>query len=271
MKTIWGHSIVKNEDYYIWFAVKSVIDYIDKLLIFDTGSTDKTVEIIYSLMKEYPKKIVFEQKGLVDPEGLTKLRQEMLDKTRSDWFILLDGDEVWWSDSIKKIIKAIEDIQENFYALVNPVVNLVGDIYHYQEEEAGKYELLGKKGHFNIRAINAHIKGLHLENNYPLEGYLDDREKLIQSQKAKLKFVNAPILHFSFLNRSSKADPKTLHRNKVKIEIGKKIEPNFSYPEVFYLPRPEQVMNPFTKMGFKYKLKGAFLTPLKKVKRRLWQ
>ena len=43
---IWVNTIVHNEENFIWFAVMSVIDYVDKVLIYDTGSTDKTVEII---------------------------------------------------------------------------------------------------------------------------------------------------------------------------------------------------------------------------------
>lgn len=269
MKKIWGHTIVKNEDRYLWFAIKSVIEYLDRLIIYDTGSTDKTLEIIKLLQTQYPQKIHFEQKDEVDPSGLTKLRQEMLEKTKSDWFILIDGDEVWWEKSIKDVIDAIESSQNDLYAIVNPVVNLVGDIYHYQEEEAGGYEILGKKGHFNIRAINAKIPGLHLENNYPLEGYIDSEGKLIQSRDEKLKFINAPILHFSLLNRSSKSDSKTLHRDKVKVELGKSMEGIYEYPEVFNIERPKVVKNPFKEMDLKYKIKAALLTPLKKLKRRL--
>src|SRR5438128_1375357 len=101
-KTIWGNTLVKNEGRYLWFGVKSVIDYLDRMLIWDTGSLDTTLEIIKLLQEEYPKKIVFKEVGEVDAQGLTRIRQEMLRKTNSDWLLLLDGDEVWWEDSIKK-------------------------------------------------------------------------------------------------------------------------------------------------------------------------
>ena len=52
--------IVKNEDQWIWYAIASVIDYASKLIIFDTGSRDKTVEIIKSFKSS---KIIFKQKG----------------------------------------------------------------------------------------------------------------------------------------------------------------------------------------------------------------
>ena len=268
-KIIWGNCIVKNEDKYIWFAVKSVINYLEKLLIFDTGSTDKTVEIIQLLRKEYPEKIFFEEKGKIDAAGLSRLRQKMLDETESDWMLLLDGDEVWWEDSIKKTIQTIDEEGENLYAIVNPTFNLVGDIFHYQEEKAGEYEILGNKGHFNIRAINRKIPGLHIKNAYPFEGFFDGNGNIIQSQNHKLKLVKAPILHCSFLKRSSIDDSGTLHRNKVKLELGLPFPDKFKFPEVFYLQRPEGIENPFKKMGLGFKLQALMATPFRRIKRRL--
>lgn len=267
-KTIWGNCIVKNEDRYIWFAIKSVINYIDKLIIYDTGSNDRTISIIDRLKVEYPDRIIFEKRDSVDPAGLTELRQEMLEKTESDWLLLLDGDEVWWEYSISKTVNEINNSGE-LYALVNPTINLVGDIYHYQEEEAGEYNILGRKGHFNIRAINRNIPGLHIKNPYPLEGFFDREKNLIQSIDSKLKFIDAPILHLTFLERSSKGDNVALNRDKIKLEIGKNFKKNFRYPEVFYIERPKEIENPFKKMKLGYKLSASVLTPLKKIKRRL--
>ena len=45
-KNIWVHTLVKNEEKYLWYAVMSVADFVDKVLLWDTGSSDKTVEII---------------------------------------------------------------------------------------------------------------------------------------------------------------------------------------------------------------------------------
>lgn len=268
-KTLWGNCIVKNEDRYIWFAIKSAIDYLDKLIIFDTGSSDGTARIIEDLKKEYPDKIFFEKKGNVDPAGLTRLRREMLNITESDWLLLLDGDEVWWEDSLKKSVKEINEKGEGLYALVNPTINLVGDIYHYQEEKAGEYKILGKKGHFNIRFINRKIPELAIRNNYPSEGFYDSQGRLIQEVEDKLYFINSPLLHFSHLKRSSIDDQSTLHRKKFRLEIGRKFSENFKYPEIFYQTRPTNIFNPFVSMGFSYKLKAALVTPLKKLKRTL--
>ena len=35
------HMVVKNEDRFIWYALNSVLPYVDKVIIFYTGSTQK--------------------------------------------------------------------------------------------------------------------------------------------------------------------------------------------------------------------------------------
>src|SRR3990167_5692967 len=55
MASITVHCVVKNEEKWVWYALNSVIDIAQKVLIFDTGSTDKTVEIIKKIKN---KKII---------------------------------------------------------------------------------------------------------------------------------------------------------------------------------------------------------------------
>lgn len=273
-KTIWGNTVVKNEGRYIWFAISSVIEHLDKIIIYDTGSSDDTVKILGLLQEKYPSKIIFEQIGEVDSKGLTSARARMLEETKSDWLILVDGDEVWWEESIKSVLERIQGADDELYAFVQPVINLVGDIYHYQDDSTGQYKILGKRGHLNIRAINRKIKGLHIKNEYPLEGFFTEDDRLIQSFDVdRLEFIDMPILHFSNLRRSNLigGDRKTIKRgSKVKYEIGKKFSKDFKYPEVFYQPYPNFILSPWEKMSTAYKLRAVFETPIKKIKRKIF-
>ena len=61
--TLWAHTMVKNEARWLWYSVNSVIDHVDKLLLWDTGSTDGSIEIEKELVRKYPNKIVFKQSG----------------------------------------------------------------------------------------------------------------------------------------------------------------------------------------------------------------
>src|SRR3989344_6164894 len=267
-KTIWVNSLIFNEDKYIWFAVKSVIDYVDKILIWDSGSTDRTEEVVKILQKKYPQKIIFKKIGRQDAGGVTYARQEMLKETKSDWLIILDGDEVWWKDSIKKVIFSI-NTRNDLYAVVIPVINLIGDIFHFQEEKAGRYQILGRKGHMNLRAINLSTPGLKIKNDYPLEGFYDGEDKLLQEESEKLLFVDAPLLHFSSLKRSSKNETGASKKRKMRYEIGNRFPENFKYPEVLFERYPSIVPSPWQHMQITYRLRSLIETPIKKIKRRL--
>ncbi|MBU2051801.1 glycosyltransferase, partial [Patescibacteria group bacterium] len=99
-----SHTLVKNEEVWIKPALESVINFIDTLLVWDTASTDKTVSLIKSIKSP---KIKFRQSGPVDREGLVRLRNEQIKATKTDWFLLLDGDEIWPKANLRQLIKAI--------------------------------------------------------------------------------------------------------------------------------------------------------------------
>ncbi len=275
MKSIWARTLVKNEERYLWYAVSSIVDFVDKVLLWDTGSTDNTVKIIKNLQESYPGKILFKEVGEVDPDGFTRVSQEMLEETKSDWFIIVDGDEVWWEEGIKQMV---EDIHKNGDRLESYVVKMrypVGDIYHYQEEKAGNYEIDGKRGHFNIRAINQKIPGLHFEKPHGMIGIIDKDGVLIQNREPKLrKHLDIEYMHFSYLPRSGArvgdlAVPK--RKMKYKHEIGNPFPKDYYYPEVFFRPRPKIVPSVWNKMEGGFMTRALLETPLRWGKRRLFK
>lgn len=259
---IWANTIVCNEENFLWFAVSSVIDFIDKILIYDTGSKDKTLKIIELLIKKYGKKIDFKEVGKANRDEFTEKRQEMLDQSGCDWILVLDGDEVWWEDSIKTVVKKINQ-KNHADAIVVPFYNLVGDIYHYQSEDAGEYKILGKKGHLTIKAINRNIPNLHLKGKYGGEGYYDKDNKSIQNRDPKkIIFLDRPFLHMTHLKRSSKNG-----HNKFKYELGLTFPKNFKYPEVFYKDFPESIRSPFLKRSIFFQLVSSLKQPFLILKR----
>ena len=67
-----------------------------------------------------------------------------------------------------------------------PTFNLVGDIFHYQEEAAGKYRFGDLKGHYNLRAVKRDIPGLHSEGSHGVWGWADQDNKQIQKSFEKV-------------------------------------------------------------------------------------
>ena len=117
------HSIVCNEPY-VYYAIKSVYPYVDKILLYDTGSYDRyTLSDIETLLKEdLEHKIVFKQVSIdvleadVDYEkieeefkrfkgkkGKGSARQLQIDDTDTDFFMVVDGDEIYYRSAMEKI------------------------------------------------------------------------------------------------------------------------------------------------------------------------
>lgn len=236
------HTIIKNEDRWIWYALKSVIDFAQKILIYDTGSTDKTIDIIKSI--DSPK-IIFEPHPVYTREDLVKLRQEQLDRTSTPWFMLLDGDEIWPQKNLRRLVQAAANTGSNTLAFVNRSRNCVGDIYHYLPESTGRYHIKGITGHLNIRLIKK-VPGLKVIGEYPLEAYtLNDTP--IQDLTSKIQFVDTWYLHTTHLPRSTKprSDKNVIdRRQKRKFWRPGLTMPKSELPEVFSQPRPTLILPP---------------------------
>lgn len=262
---ITAHCIVKNEDRWVWFAIQSVLPYVDELLIFDTGSSDKTIKII-ELIKS--PKIIFEKRGEVNREEFTKLRQEQINRTKTEWFLILDGDEIWPKMELEKMIQLANNAESNISAVFNRTRNCIGDVYHYLPESSGNYEIAGHKGNLNIRLIRKK-KTLKVEGIYPDEYFLDENGA-IQKQSENLLFVDCWYLHATFLNRSSADNSKTSGSlgKKKTWEKGLKMK-NQELPEVFQMSRPELIDDPFKKRSLNYELIAFLVAPIINIKRLL--
>ena len=77
--------IVKDEEKYLDGCLRSVCNHVDEIIIVDTGSTDKTVEIA----KKYTDKIYFHKWE----NNFSKARNYSLSYATKDWILILDADE----------------------------------------------------------------------------------------------------------------------------------------------------------------------------------
>lgn len=212
-----AHMLVYNEEKWLLYAITSVLPFVEKLIIFDTGSTDETVGIIKSLNDA---KITFEKKGRVDKKQMTALRNEQLARTETDWFMIADGDEVYPKRIFDKL--DLGGKSDGIY-LRNHVC--VGDVFHRLPEFYGKYEFCGKRGHLNLRYLRK-MAGWQWCGEYPREYYGAKNGQSINKMCDKLQFIDDYYWHLSFLERSSASN-----RNHVKYHLGEKIKGQL--PEVF--------------------------------------
>lgn len=99
--------IVKNEEQNLATCLKSVKDVVDEMVVLDTGSTDKTVDIA----KEWGAQVYDFQWC----DDFSKARNEALKYVTGDWVLVLDADERLVSTIVPQIKQAIT--QENCLAI----------------------------------------------------------------------------------------------------------------------------------------------------------
>lgn len=235
MSAITAHCLVKNEESFVGYAIESVIDFVDKIMVFDTGSADKTIEIIQGLVKKYPNKIIFEEKGVCDKARHTELRNEMIKKTMTDWFMILDGDEVWTRRGMGEAMAIIKN-QPAIECIVTPFYLCVGDIFHRYYKKGG-IELLGKKDFFYPRFFKI-TNNIRWSGDYNKDTLVDNSGNVFFNQNNSV-IMAARYWHLTHLRRSSRDDldyssggSRKVKRRLTYFIIGKKI--NELIPEVFH-------------------------------------
>lgn len=109
--------IAKNEEQFIGDCLASVHGLVDEIIVVDTGSTDRTVEIAESFgakVYHYPWTGDF-----------AAARNESLSHATSDWILVLDADETLPAEGHAELKKALRNKDNVGYALA--IENLMGD------------------------------------------------------------------------------------------------------------------------------------------------
>lgn len=199
MCSITAHTIVRNDERFIGFAIRSVIAHVECVMVFDTGSTDGTVAVVRALAKEYPGKILLEEKGASDESRHTQLRQEMLLRTKTEWVLILDGDEIWTNRGVTEALEAIRS-REGVEFVLAPYYNCVGDIFHDYVRQ-GAFRTLG-------RSVRVAPRLLRVSDRLRWEGQYGHDTLMYGNQRAEFDAANSVVLtqkfwHLTHLQRSS--------------------------------------------------------------------
>jgi glycosyltransferase involved in cell wall biosynthesis len=138
---------VYNEADFIDYSIRSCLPYIDELVIVEGAyketiaiggskrSTDKTLEICQKYIDE--KKVhIIEANEQTDKDqrnvGLNKIKETNQD----GWFMIVDGDEVYDSNTFHMIKTAIKNMERtNKYAAYFKSLTFVNDMQHFTEQE----------------------------------------------------------------------------------------------------------------------------------------
>lgn len=113
-------TITKNEEANIERSINSYKEFVDEIIIVDTGSTDNTVEVARALGAK-----VIEYNWNND---FAAARNCALSNATGDWVLFLDADEWIANDGAKNLKKFIADaVQNHFDAISGRLINLADD------------------------------------------------------------------------------------------------------------------------------------------------
>ncbi len=253
LKNVTLHCTISNEEYWIWFVLQVLQDLPTKIIICDTGSDDLTFEILKFCKF---KNIEYRRMGKIKSNEHVLLRNELIKDTKTDWFAIVDGDEIWskvlWQEINYYLNKVDTDI------IVVPNIS--------------PFPRLGYIGHGDKDFSIAGVKGEHYAKIFRIKNDLkwsDDFSSSFLSYSdgtivsggnlPTMRVMSSPMTHLTMLPRSSN-DLITIGRNN-KLQIGQqkstndflKIDSLNLLPEILFSQRPDIVKNPFLHENYEYK------------------
>ena len=165
--------IVKNEEKNLTTCLESVQDIVDEMVVMDTGSTDKTVEIARKFGAKVP---IFTWCN-----NFATARNAALNHVTGDWVLILDADEVFNQKIISQIREAIADKN-------NLVINLVR---HEIGASQSPYSLVS-------RLFRKHPA---VEFSRPYHAIIDDSVTELLKRESQWKIMELPaiaVFHYGY-------------------------------------------------------------------------
>lgn len=177
--------IVKNEENFLPKCLESIRDIADEIIVVDTGSTDRSIEIARSYgakVYQYPWENDF-----------SRHRNQSLDRATGDWIFVIDADEIIPRKEINKLRKAVETPWADAYRMTTrnykPTPNQMNTrktTGEYEEEQGYQYWVPSTKIRLFRRNPRIRFRGAVHELIEPS----------IREIGLKIKDLKIPILHF---------------------------------------------------------------------------
>ena len=105
--------IVKDEEAFLEKCLDSVKDYVDEIIIVDTGSVDRTVEIA----RNFTNKIYFH----AWENSFSKARNQALAYATGEWIFIIDADEEMLGDNGELLRQTVREAGDTDAILVNTI------------------------------------------------------------------------------------------------------------------------------------------------------
>ncbi|MFC2135187.1 glycosyltransferase, partial [Bacteroidota bacterium] len=203
--------ISKDEEEFIKDCLTSVKDIVDEIILVDTGSTDRTVQIAESFGAK-----IFRSKWDND---FSKPRNESLSHASHEWILLLDPDEAIAEQDFSKIREAIKRKGKIAYEL-----NTIN--YTYETKPVKRF-FEAKKEYANYNKgmpyfwCSTKVRLFRKHKNVKFTGVVHEMvEPSLKENNFEILRLDAPVHHYTNLNleRSRKKRFFYLNISKKKLE-----------------------------------------------------
>lgn len=193
--------IVKNEEHNIRRCLESLKGVCDEIIVVDTGSTDRTPEIV----KEYTDKLYFhEWQG-----SFSEARNNSLKYPTGDWVLIIDADEELSEDTRLNLKKSLAVLPKNVKTVLLPTKS-------YMDVNFKKYEIATMPRVFR----NGTIQYKNLVHNQPI-------------YERDVRPLNLEMIHYGYIWTRSLREKKYIRMTSM-IEKHLKLVDN-PPEEIYYL------------------------------------
>ncbi|NLD39113.1 MAG: glycosyltransferase, partial [Desulfatiglans sp.] len=179
--------IVKDEEKFLENCLKSVKDIADEIIIIDTGSKDKTVEIA----KKYTDNIYFHPWK----DSFSEARNHYFEYVKGDWIFQIDADEELVKDDIPALLKAVKrsDIDAIRVQLISTYKKGEDESRHSAERIFRNNGIIHYEGRVHNRLVDFKCPAIH-----PIRlmhyGYdLDDAELTEKKHQRRIALLKQDI------------------------------------------------------------------------------
>lgn len=230
--------MVKNEQKRILVSLESVKDYVDSIIIFDTGSTDNTIQIINEYCNKHKLLLRLKQGEFID---FSTSRNEGLNFAESfseiDYILLLDtNDELRGGNLLRDICNFYYDKEDHNGFLL---------CQQWWSGELDKY--------YNIRLIKAH-KNWRYKNS--VHEYITDFNRLPFEHEKPVVKVKDNIFIYQDRTLDDDKSSKRFIRDKILLLKDYKDDPT-NERTVFYLAQTYACLREHEESFFYYKLRSS--------------
>jgi len=205
-----AYVITLNEEKRIGKTLKALTKVADEIIVVDSGSTDKTKEIVEKFNCNF---IYHKWVSYCDQKHFAQ------EKCKNDFVIMVDADEVL----SEKLIKEINDIKKNGFKSDAYNIKIVD-----MSPNSEKPNVFAKK--FNvIRLYNKKIA--NLPDN------LMNKDRVNVSRCKNIEQLKNPILHYSFLSIFDAVQKYNIHSEELVKTAIKNKKHYSTFRLIFELPR----------------------------------